>query len=181
MDNKATKITRYINSITGECHDRVSYVSMQFDNDGYLFWAKKNNIKTYLDEPLPPCFTWSERGRIDAIKHYILRDNQLLVYTSGNVIKPMTSKEMARLLDMSDRQCKAFVKKLKINGIIKEICFDNLRYFAFNPRYGFKGKRMSLNVYIFFQNELQDVLPDWVKRKFLEQAQELKPDIHIIK
>lgn len=181
MGGRATRITRYINNMTGEYYDKVQPVTLQFDDDGYLFWKNKGNVKVYLDESLPICFTWSERGRIDAIKHYILTENQLLVYRSGNSIKPIMQKELCKLLDLSDRQCKAFVRKLKAYGVIKEIYFDSMRYFAFNPKYAFKGKRLSLNVYIFFQDELNDVLPTWVQEQFYKQAMELKPDIRVVR
>ena len=82
---------------------------------------------------------------------------------------------------MTERQCKAFIKKLKAYNIIKEVKFDELTYFAFNPLYGFKGKRLCLNVYLFFQDELKEVLPKWAVEKFAGEAEEIKPIFRIIK
>jgi hypothetical protein len=36
-------------------------------------------------------------------------------------------------------------------------------------------------MFLWFQNELKDILPEWVVCKFLGQARELKPDIEVIK
>lgn len=181
MRKRALKVTQYINPETGEIHERNQYIDMQFNEDGYLFWNRKSNVKTFLEKPLHKEFTWTEKGRINELKHYILRDNQFLVFRSNNNIKPIGLREMMRILKMSDRQCKALIKKMKKFGVIKEVAFDNLTYFAFNPLYGFKGKRLSLNVYLFFQNELQEELPKWVIEKFAGKAETIKPTFQIIK
>lgn len=175
------KKTTYINPKTGEYSEKINWVDMQFDERGYLFWNKKAAVKTFLDAPLPRSFSWSEKGRIQELKYYILKDNQLLVYRSNNVIKPLLIPQISKLLDMSNRQCKSLMKKMKEYGIIKEICYGGIVYYAFNPVYGFKGKRLSLGTYIMFQRELKDLLPEWVAQKFSEQAKEIKTNIRIIK
>jgi hypothetical protein len=159
----------------------VQFIDLQFDDSGYLWWSKKANVKTFVDKPLPECFSWSERGRIHELKHYMLKDNQFLVYRSNNVIRPLTIIEMGKILGMSQRQCSALIKKMKVEKIIKEIAFNGYKYFAFNPLYGFKGKRLNLTVFMFFQDELMEVLPKWVIDKFSEVAVELRPMFEIIK
>lgn len=181
MTKKALKITRYVNTETGEMYDKRQYIDLQFNEDGYLFWNRKSNVKTFIEYPLPKDFTWTEKGRISELKHYILKENQFLVFRSGNSIKPIGAKEIMRILGMSERQCKALIKKMKKFNIIKEVRFDNLTYLAFNPLYGFKGKRLNLNVYLFFQDELKEVLPKWVVEKFASEAEALKPKFQIIK
>lgn len=179
---KMQKIIRYTNMQTGETKEKINYVDMQFDDEeGYLFWNRKSHIKTFLDRPLPPVFTWAEKGRINELKNYILRDNQMLVYKSGSVLKPITTKEVCRILEMSDRQARALIKKMKLSGLLKEIKFDGSNYFVFSPIYGLKAKRISLTLYLIFQIELQKVLPEWVINNFLYQARELKPTIKLIK
>lgn len=179
--SKQIKSIKYTNPVTGEYKSSQYWVDMIFDDDGYLFWSNKNNVKTFLDLPLPKVFTWAEKGRINELKHYILRDNQFLAYRSNNGIKPLEISNMCKVLEISERQCRALIKKIKDIGIIKEVCVDGIKYFAFNPVYGFRGKRLSLNVFIFFQEELSAVLPKWVTNEFMLQAKELNPNIKIIK
>ena len=181
MAGKAQKIVTYLDRVTGEYKERVQFIDLQFDNeDGYLWWSKKISVKTFVDMPLPKCFTWSERGRIHELKHFMLKNNQFLVYRSNKTIKPVTVLIMCKILDMSYRQCSALVKKMKSEKIIKEISFGNQIFFAINPVYGFKGKRLTLSVYLFFQEVLMDVLPKWVIEKFSETAPELRPMFEII-
>lgn len=181
MAGKALKLIRYVNKDTGEFYDKRQYVDLQFNEEGYLFWNRKNNVKTFLECKLPKEFSWTEKGRIEELKHYILKDNQFLVYRSGNSIKPLGVQEMMKILEMTERQCRVLIKKMKTFNIVKEVKVDTLTYFTFNPLYGFKGKRLGLNVYLFFQEELKQVLPKWVVEKFVGEAEEIKPLFTIIK
>jgi hypothetical protein len=181
MDQKALKTIRYTNKCTGEYKESHSLVDLQFDDNGYLFWNRKSNVKTFIEYPLPDCFTWAERGRIHELKHYILKCNQFLVYKSGNTIKPLGTLELKNIFGMSNRQTSSLIRKMKDNKIIKEIIFDGCTYFVFNPLYGFKERRLSLNVYMFFQSELKNILPKWVIDRFSGYAVELKPIFKIVK
>jgi hypothetical protein len=181
MASQALKIVQYVDRDTGETFEKRSYVDLQFTENGYLFWNRKKNIKTFLDVPLPKQFSWAEKGRIEELKHYILRDNQFLVYRSGNTIKPLAVDNIMKILGMSERQCKSLIKKMKTFNVIKEIKFGDLTYFAFNPLYGLKDKRLTLNVYLFFQDDLKEILPKWVIDKFVSQANDIQPHFEIIK
>lgn len=179
---KALKTVTYDNPETGETVSKQSLVDMKFSyTSGYMFYKQKNCIRTFLDNPLPSELTWAEKGRIEALKHYILTDNQFLVYRSNNVIKPITVKELVRILDMSERQCKILIKKLKQYGVIKEVEIGGVIYFSFNPIYGFKDTRINLTVFLMFQSELTKILPQWVINNFTQQAKELDSKIKIIK
>ena len=178
---KQLKITSYIHPKTGEYAEKKNYVDMQFNDDGYLLGKNRKHIKSFQDITFPDEFTWAERGRIEAIRHYILKDNQLLVYRGNAGINPITVKEMCRILEMSDRQCKSFVKKLKQYKVIKEVNIGGISYFCFNPLYGLKDKRINLTIFIIFQDELKDVLPNWVISKFLDQAKDINPNIKVLK
>lgn len=181
MVQKALKKTQYVNTNTGEFYNKMQYVDLQFNDEGYLLWSRKTNVKTFNEYKLPKEFSWSEKGRINELKYYILKDNQFLVYRSGDIIKPITSDELVKFWDISERQCKSLLKKMKTFNIIKEVKFSGLTYFAFNPLYGFKGKRLNLNVYLFFQDELKHELPKWAVEKFVGEAEALKPEFEIIK
>lgn len=182
MAEKMLKTTSYLNPKTGEITEHKSYVDMIFDDEaGYVAWAKKKAIKTYIDMPLPKAFSWAEKGKIEALRHYILRDNQFLVYRSGNAIKPMGVQQIGKLLDMSENRTKIFIRKLKHHSVIKEVSLSGVVYYSFNPMYGIKDKRITLTLFLIFQEELKGELPPWVVEKFLEQAEELKPQLTVIK
>ena len=122
-----------------------------------------------------------DEGRIARIKKYILWENQLITYRSGNTIKPVTIKDLSRIWDTTERQCREFIRKLKGHGIIKEVRIDEKKYFCFNPIYGMKDKRITLTLFIIFQEEMKVILPQWVIQKFLEQVNEIAPRIKIVR
>jgi len=179
--SKGKKIISYVSG-DGEIHQQWSKYDEKFDDEkGYLFWCNKNHVKSFVERPLPKDLTWAEKGRINELKNYMLTQNQLLVYRGHGCIKPITDNEICKILDMSLRQSKAFIKKVKDFGVIKEIEIDGITYLAFNPIYALKTKRISLTMYIIFQKELNTVLPAWVIEAFTKQAKELNPIVKIIK
>lgn len=182
MNDKMTKMVSYLNPQTGEVIEQKSYVDMMFDYEsGYVAWAKKKSIKTYIDRPLPEAFSWADKGRIEELKHYILKDNQFLVYRSGNAIKPIGVSQMASIFELSERRAKSLINKMKKCGIVKEVNLNGVVYYSFNPMYGIKDKRITLTLFLIFQDELKGELPQWVVNKFLEQAEELKPKLIVVK
>lgn len=181
MAEKALKTVVYTNLQTGESLEKKSLIDTQFNDNGYLFRSNSQSIKSFFDIPLPAELSWSEKGRLMELRHYILRDNQLLVYRSHGMIKPLDIQEISRILQTSERQSKSLLERAAQYGVIREIQFNGLRYFMYNPIYAFKGKRLSITVYIVFQDELKTLLPPWVVSKFLAQAREIKPDVRLIK
>jgi hypothetical protein len=178
---KAVKRITYINPETGEFSQRDVKIDLQFDEDeGYLFWKNKSYVKSFLDMPLPSELSWADKGKIEHLRHFILRDNQLLVYRSNNVAKPITHVEMIKMFDLSEKHTKILIKKCKEQGILKEVEISGVAYFAYNPIYALKSKRINLTIYLIFQDELRKVLPPWVIVRFMDQVKELKPNLKII-
>ena len=179
---KIVKTIKYEDKKTGERKEYSYLTEPIFDeDDGYLFRPKSHSIREFLDRPLPPCLSWSEQGRLNRLKYYMLGENQFLVYRSNDVLKPLTEAEMRNILNMSNRQVKSLIKKSKLIGILKEIVFDGTTYFVFNPVYGCKSKRITLTIFLLFQKELKKILPSWVVGRFLCLANELRPNIEIVK
>lgn len=181
MLNKQIKTISYLNQETGEYNEKKTYVDMQFNDDGYLFWKNKNSIKSFFDVSLPSELSWSERGKVEEIRHYILKENQMLVYRSNKGINPLTVKEIARITQTGERQATNFINKLKACKVIKEVSIAGVNYYCFNPIYGLKDKRINLTIFIIFQDELKEVLPKWVLTKFLDQVKDINPNIKVIK
>ena len=172
--------TQHINTETGEVKETTKWADRIFDyNKGYMLWYNKNIIKTFEDTRLPEDFTWAERGRICELKHYIIKENQLLGYRS-RTIKPLGAKEMADIFNAGERQTKDLIKKMKANHILKEVSINGVAWYAFNPIYGLKGKRITYTIFTIFQEELTPVLPIKVVNTFILQAEEIKDNIKII-
>lgn len=142
-------------------------------------WYNKNFIKTFQDTRLPNEFTWTERGRIGELKYYIIEENQLLGYRSKG-IKPLDIKKMAEIFNTGERQTKELIKKMKDYHIIKEVSIDGEIWYAFNPIYGLKGKRITYTIFTIFQKELIPILPQSIVDKFIGQIEDIRSNIKII-
>lgn len=142
-------------------------------------WSNKNFIKTFQDQRLPEEFTWTERGRINELRHYIIEENQFLGYRNKG-FKPLDSKKMAEIFNAGERQTKELIKKMKDYSIIKEVLIDGEIWYAFNPIYGLKGKRITYTIFIIFQKELTPILPLHIVNKFMGQLEEIRSNIKII-
>jgi len=142
---------------------------------GYNFKYKSFSIKSYLDIPLPDKFTDSELGKIFRLSRYIYANSNMLGKRSGSYIKPYKQEDILRVLKLKDRQGRAFIRKVIEHKIIRKLEFteQGKRHvqFYFNPIYFFSGTYLNLNLFLLFQDELNNHLPPWVITKFLEQAE----------
>lgn len=159
---------------TGEITEtRPQIREMQFsDERGYLFRFRDNYVRIFSDSPLPSSLSWSEKGKLAELQSYIIGDSQLLGYRSNGKFCPLTIKEIANIFKCKERYAYHTINQAKIKGIIKEIVFDGDTWYSYNPLYGLKNKRLTLHAYVVWQNELCDVIPDWVKKRFSEQCKD---------
>jgi len=63
---------------------------------------------------------------------------------------------------------------------MKEVEIAGITYLVYSPIYALKAKRISLTIYLIFQEELKKILPPWVVVRFMDQVNELKPNLKII-
>ena len=171
---KAEKTVVIVNPRNGEIFEKKSLVDLQFDDDdGYLFKPNQLTIRQFKEGKPNENLSWQDRGRIDELKYHMLK-NQFLMYKSGNRLCPLRVKEIGKLVGLCDKKAKEFLKKIIQYGVIKEVIIDGTTYFAMNPLYAMKTKRITLTTYMIFHKELENVLPDWVNKKFSELGNPLR-------
>ena len=87
---------------------------------------------------------------------------------------------MAEIFNAGERQTKELIKKMKDYKILKEVSIDGVIWYAFNPIYGLKGKRITYTIFIIFQQELIPILPYNIINSFMGRLQEIGTNIKII-
>jgi hypothetical protein len=87
---------------------------------------------------------------------------------------------MAEIFGTGVRQTKELIKKMKDYKVIKEVSIDGEIWYAFNPIYGLKGKRITNTIFVIFKRELIKVLPPHIVNNFLYQTENLRKNIKII-
>jgi hypothetical protein len=138
-------------------------------NIAKTYWLLNSNV----NQPKADYYKTSdktpyERG-MDALDYYR--------YYGG---KPLNIEKMAEIFNTGERQTKELVKKMKDYSIIKEVSIDGEIWYAFNPIYGLKGKRITNTIFIIFQKELMPILPYHIINKFLGQLENVQQNIRII-
>lgn len=134
----------------------------------------------FLDKGLPDECSLIDCGKFYKLIRYIVGENQLLGYRSGN-INPLTINKMSELFNCSERQTRRFLKQMKDYKVIKEVCINDVKWYAVNPLYALKSKYLSLTTFIIFQEELIPILPNWVIQNFMQEAQEILDKVEIKK
>lgn len=138
------------------------------EGKGYNFKYKSTNTKSYLEIPLPVVFTDTEIGKIYRLSRCIYSDSNLLAKRSNNEIKPLSKLDIQKIVKLHRTKFNPFWNKVLENSIIKEIALDKNTFFCFNPIYFNSTTYLPPYLYIAFQEELNDHLPDWVIDKYLE-------------
>lgn len=163
-----------INVVTGEVvSQKEVYLQNRFDIEkGYYFASPKNRICIFpgnIHEEL----TDADVGKLFKLSKQLQANTNLLVYRSGNNIKPMQEKHVAKLLGISERSCVRFINKMiKLRIMAKtiekntKISFMCCKKYFMCPTVFFCGCWLNYNLYIMFQRDLDRILPNWVISKF---------------
>lgn len=164
-----------IDVATGEVvKQKEFYLKNRFDVEkGFYFISQKNNHIKIFPENLPEDLTDADIGKLFKLSKQLQSNSNLLVYRSGNNIKPMQIKHISRLLGISERSCARFINKmLKLHIMGKTVernCKFSLmcykKYFLC-PTVFFCGCWLNYNLYIMFRSDLDKILPNWVVSKF---------------
>jgi DNA-binding Lrp family transcriptional regulator len=125
----------------------------------------------------PEELSFSDKGRLLDLSKMIWRDTNMIGYRGNGGGRPYDLKKLADVLGLSGRHCQRFIGKMIGLGIIRhvEIKMENRKrevQYYMNPLYFCSSKRVSLNLYLLFRDQLNPFLPEWVKVKFGEQEAE---------
>lgn len=166
---KSIKKETIINPETGEFTEKQRYIDSLYSRKGYVLKYNNDYIKLFLDNGLPEECSLIDCGKFYRLIRYIIGENQLLGYRSGK-IKPLTIEKMSGIFKCSDRQTRRFIKQMKDLRVIKEVCINDVKWYAVNPLYALKSKYLSLTTFVIFQDELMPILPNWVLNNFMSEA-----------
>ncbi len=146
------------------------------DGRGYNFKYKSTVIKSYLGIELPKCFTDNECGKMYRLSKRIYSDSNLLAKRVNNEIHPLTKQDITEIVGVHRANFSPFWNKMLRNKIIKPIKISGDEYFCFNPLYYNTTTYMPLYLFIAFQDELKEHLPEWVVKRYLDMQEEVKQE-----
>lgn len=172
MADKLVKRTQYINEETGEVQaEKVQHIAAAFDDEkGYLFWARKNFAKSFVGVDFPESMTMKERGQMATLAKKMYSTTNMLGYRGNGGVKAYTVEQIGRIIGLKPYQANTFLRKMMKVGMIAKVIVsvgeNRVTQYYINPIYFFGSNRIPLNLYLIFQKQLDEVMPDWVKNRY---------------
>lgn len=169
---KIIKTTTYEDRRTGEVKSgRVQFIDCSFDEEkGYLFWNRKKFAKTFQDVEYPEDLSMIDRGRLATLAKKIYSNTNMLGYRGNGGVRPYDIEGIGQLVGLKKSQAYSFVNRMIEKKFLKSVPvkfgdkIENQYYM--NPVYFFSSNRLNLNLYLLFREELDSVLPEWVKNEY---------------
>lgn len=174
---------REIDQETGEViasGQRAKWFSNFRSSKGYLFKPQAHFVRVFTGVKLP-----AEVKAKDAYRLYLLIDRlengtNRLVYRSDSTNKSMDLDHIAGYLHMPYTSACSFVNRMIRAGVMAKgkitVAHSQVVSYYFNPLYYIRGKWLTYQLYTLFQEQLDPVLPAWVKRKFAEAHRDPEDD-----
>ena len=149
---------------------KVYFKDMFDEEKGYLFWAQTSFVKTFQDVELPKDITKPDIANLFLLSKKIYSNTNMIGYRGHGSVRPMTIAQMASVIRDTDRHTALFLGRMirsriiaKVNVIIGE---DVTTQYYFNPIYFFSSNRLSRNLYLLFQKDLDPFVPEYAKQRF---------------
>ena len=138
---------------------------------GYNFKYKSTVVKEYTDIQLPNVFTDAEVGRLYKLSKHIYSNSNMLARRIKNKLEPYDKETIRELLGIHRNSFNPFWNKIIKHKIIKSIKIEGKEWLCFNPLYFNTTKYLPLHLFIAFQDELKEHLPEWVISKYLDMCE----------
>ena len=170
MLSRRVQITDSNGNIVSESNSRVLD---RFDEEkGYLFWNKTSFVKTFQDVPLPKNITKTDIANLFLLSKKIYSNTNMIGKRSNGGIKPLSIPQMAEEIRDTSRHTVTFLNRMISARIIAKVNIhlgkDTVTQYYFNPIYFFSSNRLSLNLYLLFQQDLDPFLAQHIKKRFSE-------------
>lgn len=167
--------TQRINEETGEIFFQKDDRLDTMTDEGYRFPHNKAGVVMFGDMDFPSSLSDADIGRITRLcRRHIVGDSNMLGYRKGRRIYPMTPAEIAGYAGYDSRRGEMFVARMSEHGIIKKSVVDGVDSYFVNPAYYMqRGKRLTMSLFLLFQDDISPLMPAWAVNHFLRQAREL--------
>ena len=162
---------RNINNDGELVSEKNKHFSDSMNDEGYRFPSHKAGARFFRDVHLPKLISYQDKGRLYDLSQLMVGNTNLIGYKLNSKIHGYTEDEIGSIVELSGKRGREFVRRMVQNKIIKKL---DAGYYM-NPAFFMStGQRLSLDLFINFQEELIPLLPNWAIDDFLRQAEEKK-------
>lgn len=138
---------------------------------GYLYKSKAKSVRVFPDSRLSEVLDNKvEIANVYILSESIYKDTNMICVYRNKQYYPASEEDMAKMLGLSMRWFRPFLKKIIDKGIIAKVTSttegERVTFYCFSPMYFMGGKYLSASLYMLFKKQLDRVLPVWVIEKF---------------
>lgn len=165
------KVTNIIDDNGEIVSTKKAYFKDTFDEEkGYLFWNKTGFVKTFQDVSLPTSVTKVDIANLFLLSKKVYSTTNMIGYRGNGGIRVMSVEQMAKVIKDTDRHTISFLNRMIKSRVMArvevKIGEDTSIQYYFNPIYFFSSNRLSQNLYLLFQKDLDPFIPEYAKQKF---------------
>jgi hypothetical protein len=165
-----------VDNITGQIIEESDnrYPELMTD-EGYRIPSHKAGVKIFDDIQFPLEMSPAEIGRMTILSKLMIGKTNMLGYRKNDNIYAYTYSEIIELAKLKQRQGVSFMRKMCKFHVMQKVTTTSGPQYYINPSYFMAaGHRLSLDLFLIFRDDLQDIIPLWVKKEFLSQAKDKK-------
>lgn len=165
------KVTKYLDE--GEViHEKLEKFEV-FNDEGFLFWAKKYARKQFEGVYLSDVIGQGEdyrRTHLIAEKMLYKNTNTLMVRESCRKVRVADIEDVSKLVGLNIRYTREFLNRLVTSQVLAKridtVGNMTAEKWVMNPLYFFCAKRLSPDLYFLFQKSLDCYLSKYAKTEF---------------
>lgn len=163
-----------VDTFTGEVVDTTKGLYPEpLNEDGYRFPHHKAGSRLFDEVQFPEDMTPAEIGRMTILSKLMIAQSNMLGYRKSGQIRAYTEEEIIRLSRLKIRQGKTFINRMLHFRLLHRLVTTSEIQFYVNPAYFMaSGRRLTISLYHIFQQDLDPIIPLWVKREFLSMCKD---------
>ena len=104
--------------------------------NGFPLFVNKKSVALDINTKLPKELSWSDKGRINELRHHLLGKNQLLVYVCNKKQLPMNFLKLSQVFKITISQTRRLIQKLIKHNVITHKKINKVHHFYLNEIYG---------------------------------------------
>jgi len=156
-------------------HTKTDYFTDTMTEEGYRIPYHRLGSRIFADVKFPDGMTHTEIGKMTLLSKVMVGESNALGYRCHGDIRYYTPQEIGELVGLKRAMAFKFINRMCGLRVMQKIVTKTDTAYYINPAYFMaSGKRLNLNLYLLFQGDLKDIIPQWARAEFLKQAQEKK-------
>lgn len=155
---------------------RTTKLKDRFDEEkGYLLYYNGHTISGLAKLDFPKEMGITDVANLALLSRHLVYNDNYIGYRSNDSYPPMTVQQIAKTINSSTRHTYRFLKNMTDLGMMAKVTIEykgkNRIHYLINPLYYMNGRNVGYLLYLAFQDQLAEHIPEWAKNRYKEQRE----------